>query len=235
MPEEQPPLPDEEAPLPLERPLPDEQPPLPYDEPEDDGWEARQDPTSLSWYFFNRFTGLSQWENPRVPDAVNAGQAPSTAAPGTAAASSAPGTEDAGRNSPPGLYMGYNPRIHGDFDPNADYARYHKQSEQAAASEVNPTAEDQIGTYGQQGTFNRFTGAFQGGAAGKSAEYHNDENKSKRQMNAFFDVDSAANAHEGRSLKAERSGQKLSKKEVKAFNDRRRAKKEQKRREFLLS
>jgi len=225
-------LPEEQPPLPSERPPPEEQPPLPYDEPEDDGWEARQDPTTFAWYFFNRFTGLSQWENPRVPESMNAASAPGTTAPG---APGAPGTDDPGRKSPPGLYMGYNPRIHGDFDPNADYAQFHKQSEQGAATEAALAVEDQIGMYGQAGSFNRFTGAFQGGPNGKSAEHHNDENKSNRQMNAFFDVDSAANAHEGRSLKAERSGQKLSKKEVKAFNDRRRAKKEQKRREFLLS
>ncbi|OBT72750.1 hypothetical protein VF21_08973 [Pseudogymnoascus sp. 05NY08] len=46
-------------------------------------------------------------------------------------------------------------------------------------------------------------------AADLTPENHNDENKSKRQMNAFFDVDAAANSHDGRSLKAERSGKKL--------------------------
>ncbi len=56
-----PPLPDEEAP-----PLPDEAPP----DPEDDGWEPRWDNNANNWYFFNRRTGRSQWENPRVPDAA---------------------------------------------------------------------------------------------------------------------------------------------------------------------
>ena len=52
-------------------------------------------------------------------------------------------------------------------------------------------------------------------------------------MNAFFDVDAAANSHDGKSLKAERSGKKLSKAEVKAFKDKRREKKEEKRRAWL--
>jgi hypothetical protein len=53
------PLPYEEAPLPQEAP------------PEDDGWDYKWDATSGAYYFVNRFTGQSQWENPRVP-AVNA-------------------------------------------------------------------------------------------------------------------------------------------------------------------
>lgn len=52
-------------------------------------------------------------------------------------------------------------------------------------------------------------------------------------MNAFFDVDAAANSHDGRSLKAERSGKKLSKGELKTFKDKRKAKKEEKRRAWL--
>lgn len=43
-----------------------------------------------------------------------------------------------------------------------------------------------------------------------------------RQMSAYFDVDAAAENHDGKSLKAERSGKKLSKKELKAFKDKRR-------------
>jgi hypothetical protein len=224
-----PPLPDE--PLPKDAPpLPDE--PLPAPAEEDDGWSAQLDPASGCWYFLNRFTGLSQWENPRVPTAASSQQY----APGPGTTSHAPGTSEpaAPPASPPREpYLGYNPKIHGDFDPNADYAKWHQehQTEEWAASEAalaQPTA-----AYEQAGTFNRFTGAFQ--AADKSAENHNDENKSKRQLNAFFDVDRAANAHEGRSLKAERANQKLSKKQVKAFNEQRRAKKEQKRRDFLMS
>ena len=55
----------------------------------------------------------------------------------------------------------------------------------------------------------------------------------KRQMNAFFDVDAAANSHDGRSLKAEQSNKKPSKNELKAFKEKRRARKEEKRRAWL--
>lgn len=130
-------------------------------------------------------------------------------------------------------YQGYNPKIHGNFDPNADYAKYHFTPEEDHEAAERTT--DAVGMYEQQANFNRFTGAFQAGSGSKNSEYHNDENKSKRQMNAFFDVDRAANAHEGRSLKAERAGQKISKKEAKKLNDAKRAKKEQKRRDFLMS
>lgn len=56
--EEVPPLPDEEAP-----PLPDEPPP----NDEDDGWEPKWDYNAGAYYFFNNKTGVSQWENPRIP------------------------------------------------------------------------------------------------------------------------------------------------------------------------
>ena len=52
-------------------------------------------------------------------------------------------------------------------------------------------------------------------------------------MNAFFDVDAAAHAHDGRSLRAERSARKLTKKELKMFKEKRREKKEEKRRAWL--
>lgn len=81
------------------------------------------------------------------------------------------------------------------------------------------------------GSFNRFTGRWQ--ADEDNPDKHNDENKTRRQMNAFFDVDAAANAHDGRSLKAERSGKKPSKAELKQFKEKRRAKKEEKRRAWL--
>jgi hypothetical protein len=90
---------------------------------------------------------------------------------------------------------------------------------------------DPIQAYAATGTFNRFTGKWQ--AADLNPEKFNDENKSRRQMNAFFDVDAAANSHDGKSLKAERSGKKLSKREVKAFKEKRREKKEEKRRAWL--
>ncbi|GAB7346981.1 hypothetical protein MBLNU459_g3136t1 [Dothideomycetes sp. NU459] len=232
---EAPPLPDE--PLPGGPPLPNEPVPVPV---EDDGWEAFQDPNTFQYYFVNRFTGVSQWENPRVPNNPHASGSihHSSGAPGTAQPRSAPGVEPEAAtkapSSPPKPYFGYNPKIHGDYDPNADYARYHEEPVAKAPEPVDSSlATNLIGQYEQAGTFNRFTGTFQ--AADKSAEYHNDENKSHRQMNAYFDVDRAANTHDGRSLKAERANKKLSKKEVKAFNDERRAKKEKKRRDFLMS
>ncbi len=52
-------------------------------------------------------------------------------------------------------------------------------------------------------------------------------------MNAFFDVDAAANSHDGKSLRAERANKKLSKAELKAFKEKRREKKEEKRRAWL--
>ena len=56
-----------EAPLPYD----DEAPPLPDEAPpEDDGWDARWDTNASCWYFYNRFTGKSQWENPRQPEAT---------------------------------------------------------------------------------------------------------------------------------------------------------------------
>jgi hypothetical protein len=91
---------------------------------------------------------------------------------------------------------------------------------------VNPTA-----AYAAAGTFNRFTGRWQ--AQSINPENHNDENKSHRQMNAYFDVDAAANAHDGRSLRAERSAKRLSKKELKEFKEKRREKKEERRRAWL--
>jgi hypothetical protein len=81
------------------------------------------------------------------------------------------------------------------------------------------------------GHFNRFTGRFQTDEV--NPENHNDENKSRRQMTAFFDVDAAANSHDGRSLKAERRGKNLSKKELQAYKNKRREKKEEKRRAWL--
>lgn len=149
--------------------------------------------------------------------------------------SGAPGTSSPPRRK----WGGYNPAIHGSYDPNADYAKEasreeedEEQAAQAAAAMAaglpNPNAGKD---YTAQAHFNRFTGKFQ--SAEQGPEMHNDENKSKRQMTAFFDVDAAANSHDGRSLKAERRGKTLNKKELKAFKDKRREKKEEKRRAWL--
>lgn len=201
----------EPAPGPL---LPDE----PVPGTEDDGWECQWDPGAQTWFFYNRLTGVSQWENPRVPEATAGG----------VAASATPAAERPAAG-------GYNPAIHGDYDPNAWYAQAYNQESQeqeaaaaaAAASYVDPSA-----AYGETVGFNRFTGQFQ--APGMGPNRHSDEAKARRQMNAFFDVDAAANAHDGRSLKAERQNQKLSKSELKAYKEKRRAKKEEKRRAWLM-
>ena len=206
--ESAPPLPEEDLP-----PLPQE--PLPV---EDDGWQPVWDQTNQAFYFYNRFTQATQWDNPRVPEATSA----VPLAPGVAPAAGSPAAAQAAR--PAG---GYDPSIHGDYDPNAWYAQP-AQTESTDAATVPTNAAD---LYAQTGAFNRFTGRWQ--AAELGPEMHNDENKSRRQMNAFFDVDAAANSHDGRSLKAERSGKKLSKAELKQFKEKRKAKKEEKRRAWL--
>lgn len=128
------------------------------------------------------------------------------------------------------MWGGYNPAIHGSYDPNADYAKEamkeQEDEEAATARNLNPNNT----AYTTQAQFNRFTGKFQ--QPGVGPEMHNDENKSKRQMSAFFDVDEAANSHDGRSLKAERRGKALTKKELQHFKEKRRNKKEEKRRAF---
>lgn len=203
-----PPLPDEVPP-----PLPDEAPPGPA---EDDGWEPVWDANAQAFYFYNRYTQVSQWENPRVPDAT---------APGTESASTPAIPEPLEKKEP--VLGGYNPAIHGDYDPTAPYAqKYEEQPQEAGGPALDPSA-----AYTATGTFNRFTGRWQ--ADSINPENFNDENKSRRQMNAFFDVDAAANSHDGRSLKAERSAKKLSKKELKMFKEKRREKKEEKRRAWL--
>ena len=178
-------------------------------------WDA----TAQAYYFYNRFSGLTQWENPRVPEASQLTLPPETGEEGSQKPAKRP-------------HGGYDPAIHGDYDPNASYAVEARQQEKAAevaaaAAAAAPTAPD----YSATGHFNRFTGKWQ--AADVQPENYNDENKSRRQMNAFFDVDAAANSHNGRSLKAERSAKKISKQELKAFKEKRKEKKEEKRRAWL--
>ena len=209
-----PPLPQEEVP-----PLPQEALP---GTAHDDGWAPVWDDNAQAYYFYNRFTSISQWDNPRVPDAPT-----QPGPPGVGnydrIPDKAPGTEDPLVRRP---YGGYDPSIHGDYDPTAPYAQEAQASEEAAALPADPSA-----VYAATGAFNRFTGKWQ--AAALTPENFNDENKSKRQMSAFFDVDAAANSHNGKSLKAERSGKKLTKQELKAFKEKRKEKKEEKRRAWL--
>ena len=206
-----PPLPDEAIP-----PLPAEAPPGAVDE--DDGWAPIWDETAKAFYFYNRFTGITQWDNPRIPEAAPAPTGP-------------PGVEQPAAQPNVSVTLvagGYNPAIHGDYDPTAWYA----QEPVTAAEEQTQASKDPAEAYGATAAFNRFTGRFQN--QDLTPENFNDENKSKRQMNAFFDVDSAANSHDGRSLKEERSGKKLSKAELKWHKEKRKARKEEKRRAWLL-
>lgn len=82
-------------------------------------------------------------------------------------------------------------------------------------------------------SFNRATGAFQ--SADQGAERHSDSAKSHRQLSAFFDVDAAAAAHNGKSLKEERRNQVHSKQQIKQFKSNKIEKKRKKQMAFLLS
>lgn len=219
-----PPLPDE--------PLPDEQN---DDDDDDDGWGPMWSEEHQAWYFVNRHTQQTQWENPRVPDAeAGAG---------------------AGRAGGVG---GYNPAIHGDYDPNAWYAKgggsaaagvgagggaVDVQGDAAADGQGDLDTDDAIAAAAAaaaaviQGAdlHNSFQTRLDHHADG--GEYHQNryshDAKAGRQLNGFFDVAASGGAHDGRSLKAERSGIKPSKSELKAFKEKRRARKEEKRRAWL--
>lgn len=213
---------EEEASAP---PLPDEvPPPLPNEAPpgEDDGWEPVWDANAQAYYFYNRFTGVAQWENPRVPD---------PSAPGPPSGDGDQQQQPQKKASP--VAGGYNPAIHGDYDPTAPYAQQYEEpgDASAAAAAVGALGMGPGYPYEATGAFNRFTGKWQ--ADSLRPENYTDENKARRQMSAFFDVDAAANSHDGRSLRAERSAKKLSKKELKMFKNKRRDKKEEKRRAWL--
>ncbi|KAK3943021.1 hypothetical protein QBC46DRAFT_237090, partial [Diplogelasinospora grovesii] len=212
-------------------PFPGQQPQ--QTEPEDDGWEPQWNPNDNSWWFYNRFTGVWQQENPRVPGATTA-TTTVPAAPAPAPAPVLPVPDAAGLliSHPESVAGGYNPAIHGDYDENAWYAQA-ARAQEAAPTYLYPvpTAGAEGEEYASEAYFNRSTGQWQRPEQG--AERHTDEAKSKRQLNVYFDVDAAANMHDGRSLKAERSGKKPTKSELKAFKEKRRAKKEEKRRAWL--
>ncbi|KAF2685311.1 hypothetical protein K458DRAFT_417369 [Lentithecium fluviatile CBS 122367] len=157
-----------------------------------------------------------------------------SSAAGLVTSSGAPGTSSPPTLKRKRLHGGYNPAIHGNYDPKADYARESDSDEEeeapAAGAGASGLPKPGDNDYSTHAPFNRFTGKFQ---PGMNPEYHNDENKSKRQMNAFFDVDAAANSHDGRSLKEERRNKKLSKKELKAFKQKAAEKKREKARNWL--
>ncbi|KAF3255432.1 hypothetical protein TWF217_006603 [Orbilia oligospora] len=193
---------DEEEEEAEEGELPPLPPGPPPEEPPSDGWEAIWDPSAGQYYFYNHHTGETTWTNPRVPPTE---------------VESAPTENVEPERSIP--YTGYDPAVHGDYDPTASYAQ---RPERTPSPTIDP--------YVVHAAFNRFTGKFQNGPG---AERHTDESRAKRQMEIYFDVDAAANCHDGRSLKAERQAKKLTKKEVKAFREKTRLKKEEKKRAWL--
>lgn len=195
-------------------PLPVAPPPSNPPEPPEDGWEPHWDPAANAYYFYNRITQKTTWENPRVPSA-------------TPIPVPAPGPSDTSAIS-----GGYNPAIHGDYDPNADYATAYEGSSGPALPPLPGTKpKDADSQYVATGFFNRFSGKWQ--ASTIKPENFTDENKSHRQMSAYFDVDAAINNHSGKSLRAERAARKLSKQEVQAFKEKRKERKAERRRAWL--
>src|SRR2546423_8802107 len=89
----------------------EEIPPLPSGpvpgQVEDDGWDPIWDDNAQAFYFYNRFTGLSQWENPRVPDTQ----------PGPSGVGDPDRIEEDGQTGQPRsrVVSGYDPAIHGDY------------------------------------------------------------------------------------------------------------------------
>lgn len=191
-------------------PLPPEAPPTEPAEEDSDGWQPIWDDTYQAYYFYNSHTNETTWTNPRVPEAMTL---PAT---GVVVGDPPLPLEDE-----PDPNLTYNPAIHGDYDPTAPYAQ------------VQNAAGAQGDEYVARGAFNRFTGKFQPAASRRVPENYNDENKSRRQMEFYFDVDAAASTHDGRSLKAERQTRKLSRKEVREFQEKRKARKEEKRKAWL--
>jgi hypothetical protein len=194
------------------------------------------------YYYTQTATGESSWTEPTEPYWIwDAGAGAIDAAAGLQIPGSEaqpPQRSDAPRQD---NYQGYNPKIHGNYDPNADYAKFHSRQQQredpltAAASLAAAQDPEAAAAYASTMILNRFSGATQMGGAEAGPERHSDAAKSSRQMNAFFDVDSAANAHDGRSLKAERQAQRLTKQQVKEFNEKRAERKHKKRMAQLLN
>lgn len=213
-----PPLPDEEVPA----------SPTGKDQSAnvDDGWAPVWDANAQAYYFFNRYSQKTQWENPRIPEATTISHSTLPVEENVHSGGLDKGLDSSLNAS---AARGYNPAIHGDYDPDADYAKEATAQEEKTDGPARNI--DAAAIYAAAGSFNRYTGKWQ--AASLTPENFNDENKSRRQLSAYFDVDAAANTHDGRSLKAERAGKKLSKKEVKAFREKRREKKEEKRRAWL--
>lgn len=238
-----PPLPNEPTPSGGAPPLPTEAPPgqAAAAAESDDGWSAQWDATNQTWYFYNHYTRMSQWDNPRAPSAP------------------APAHQI---SQPTSIAGGYNPAIHGSWDPNAAYAQAYKEPDDTPTTSTAAIAADEAeyqadlamynaemdgsdptaaaegfgplaagGEYSAQAAFNRRTGQTQAGD--QNPERHSDASKSYRQMNAYFNVDQAANSHDGRSLKAERRTKQPTRKELVMWKEKRKARKEEKRRAWL--
>ncbi|KAF2725171.1 hypothetical protein K431DRAFT_300087 [Polychaeton citri CBS 116435] len=191
-------------------------------------------------YYARKDTGESSWEEPNEPYWV--GYDPTTQ---SWTELRDPNKKDEGATTEPPTasanseYQGYNPKIHGSYDPNAPYAKWHEAKHNVEDGVIPDASVLDFGeqtpgdSYEVAGAFNRFTGAFQ--SEDQSTERHSDQAKSGRQMNAYFDVDEAANAHGGKSLRAERQNRKLSKQELAEMKARRAEKKRRKRTEWLKS
>ncbi|KAL8370500.1 hypothetical protein RB595_000733 [Gaeumannomyces hyphopodioides] len=203
----------------------DTQPPLPAEpgpeqsQSQDDGWDFTWHAEALRYYFFNRLTGESTWENPRVAASSST----------TATADAAAGSQPPAPPPLPTAAGGYNPAIHGDYD--TWYAQNGPKQDKVDDETPVVVGLADPGQLLSGVAFNRATGRPQ--RPDQGADWHGDEGRARRQMNSFFDVDAAANAHDGRSLKAERAGKRLSKGELKHFKEKRKAKREEKKRAWL--
>ncbi|EJT81688.1 hypothetical protein GGTG_01665 [Gaeumannomyces tritici R3-111a-1] len=201
-----------QPPLPAE-PTPEQQPQT----QQGDGWDYMWHAGSNRYYFFNSLTGESTWDNPRVPPSAS-----------TVTVDVATGPQSPAPPPLPTVAGGYNPAIHGDYD--TWYAEHGPKDEDDDETSVAAGMADPAQLLAGV-TFNRVTGQPQ--RSDQGADWHGDEGRARRQMNSFFDVDSAANAHDGRSLKAERAGKRLTRSEVKHYKEKRKAKKDEKRRAWL--
>lgn len=135
---------------------------------------------------------------------------------------------------------GYNPKIHGSFDPKADYAKQWRKDQEdeenaAAAAKAAITAqyEAKSSAYNgsnnrrnsgddltSAGTFNRYNGRFQGSDV--NPDRYSQQNQASRQLNAYGgNLEAAANSHGGRSLKEERRKQRVSKEQIQAYKQKR--------------
>ncbi|KAK9471409.1 uncharacterized protein V1510DRAFT_420454 [Dipodascopsis tothii] len=109
-----------------------------------------------------------------------------------------------------------------------------------ATKEEAEAVDKQIAEYEERGYFDTATGIWKmydtaPEAAPMPFEVLATTSHKRRDVgHEYFDVDLAANQHDGRSLRAERQKQKLSKKQVENFRKIRKERKEKHRREWLM-